>query len=97
MYLLLRAHVVGAPQILDNNHIAAGRRPGLGCVLSNDAVQSHTHVFLCHSGAVALWARHARLRPAFRTLLTQFDSRGAPSFASGSVFSTSLTSCPAPV
>ena len=43
LHLLLGAHVVGAPQIFDDDDVAVRHRRGLRCVIGDDAVQSHTH------------------------------------------------------
>ncbi len=47
VHLLLGAHVIGAPQVIDDNDVARGDRgPECGC-FGSDSVQSHFHSFLC--------------------------------------------------
>ena len=45
--LLFRTHVVSAPQILDNDHVAVRSRGLLHFNLGDDAVQSHMNLILC--------------------------------------------------
>ena len=45
--LLFGSHVVSAPQILDNDHVAVRSRGLLHFNLGDDAVQSHMNLILC--------------------------------------------------
>ena len=49
LHLLLGAHVVGAPEVLDDDDVAAGPGRRLRDVFGADAVQSHPNLFLCRS------------------------------------------------
>jgi hypothetical protein len=47
IHLLLRAHVVGAPKIFDDNHIVRGRSCLSYNVFGADAGCSHPNIILC--------------------------------------------------